>query len=31
MTRVLNEPVLLVKATSDELAELTEDRTTGRA
>ena len=31
VTRVLSEPVLFVKATRDELAELTEDRATGRA
>lgn len=31
VTRVLSEPVLFVKANSDELAELTEDRATGRA
>ena len=31
VTRVLSEPILFVKANSDELAELTEDRATGRA
>ncbi len=31
VTRVLSEPVLFVKANRDELAELTEDRATGRA
>ena len=31
VTRVLSEPVLFVKATRDELAELVEDRATGRA
>ena len=31
VTRVLNEPILFVKANRDELAELTEDRATGRA
>ena len=31
VTRVLSEPILFVKATRDELAELTEDRATGRA
>lgn len=31
VTRVLSEPRLFVKATRDELAELTEDRATGRA
>lgn len=31
VTRVLSEPLLFVKATRDELAELTEDRATGRA
>ncbi len=31
VTRVLSEPVLFVKATRDELAELTEDRATRRA
>ena len=30
-TRVLSEPILFVKANRDELAELTEDRATGRA
>jgi predicted nucleotidyltransferase len=30
-TRVLSEPILFVKASEDELAELTEDRATGRA
>ena len=31
VTRVLNEPILFVKANRDELAELTEDRATGGA
>jgi len=31
VTRVLSEPILYVKASKDELAELTEDRATGRA
>jgi predicted nucleotidyltransferase len=31
VTRVLNEPILFVTANRDELAELTEDRATGRA
>ena len=31
VTRVLSEPILFVKANRDELAELTEDRATGRA
>lgn len=31
VTRVLSEPILFVKATRDELAELTEDSATGRA
>jgi len=31
VTRVLSEPILFVKANKDELAELTEDRATGRA
>ena len=31
VTRVLSEPILFIKATRDELAELTEDRATGRA
>lgn len=31
VTRVLSEPKLFVKANNDELAELTEDRATGRA
>jgi predicted nucleotidyltransferase len=31
VTRVLSEPILFVKADKDELAELTKDRTTGRA
>lgn len=31
VTRVLSEPILFVKANKDELAELVEDRTTGRA
>lgn len=31
VTRVLSEPILFVKATRDELAELTEDWATGRA
>ena len=31
VTRVLSEPILIVKANRDELAELTEDRATGRA
>ncbi len=31
VTRVLSEPILFVKATRDELAELTEDKATGRA
>lgn len=31
VTRLLSEPKLFVKATRDELAELTEDRATGRA
>ncbi|MEL7185105.1 MAG: nucleotidyltransferase domain-containing protein [Pseudomonadota bacterium] len=31
VTRVLSEPILFVKANKDELAELAEDRTTGRA
>ena len=30
VTRVLSEPILFVKANKDELAELTEDRATGR-
>jgi predicted nucleotidyltransferase len=31
VTRVLSEPILFVKANSDELAKLVEDRATGRA
>jgi hypothetical protein len=31
VTRVWSEPILFVKANRDELAEPTEDRTTGRA
>jgi predicted nucleotidyltransferase len=31
MTRVLSEPIMFVKANSDELAKLVEDRATGRA